>query len=154
MGAFVEEAEQRRRRAVELGREIIHAAAPGLLTVRQIATQVQEEMGGVFVNVRKDLRSGIGRGALIELCPDSAWRVMWPEAARWGFTRIWIGVQLYKVGEKQEATRLVLASHVSQGRPRRVAPNHLTYLTTHENAVAFLREAARLRQERSVAPQG
>lgn len=145
--------DQRREEVRELAEKLINAAAPGLLTMTYVATWVGQDMGLPIQGVRRYLRASVRRGMMVELAPDPQWRVAWPEATMAGID-VRIAVQLYRVNQHAEATRLVLASSSSALRPRHYGPEKSqTYLTTRRQARLFIRrvEGVRRRREKALA---
>jgi hypothetical protein len=111
-----------------------------------VATQVGERMEMPIHCVRRYLRTAVRRGQLVELVPDGAWRVTWQEAYESGIGPVRIAVEMYRVAEKREATRLVLVADSSPLRSRRGrAPYGTTYVLTARQAKLFI-ERERQRQ--------
>lgn len=143
--------DQRREEVRELAEKIINAAAPGLLTMTCVATQIGQDMGLPMQSVRRYLRASVRRGVLVELSPDPAWGVTWPEAAL-ASVKVRIAVQLYKINPHAEATRLVLVSSSSGLRPRYYGPEKSqTYLTTRRQTRLFIRRVEGVRRRKGKA---
>lgn len=129
--------DKRREEVLVLATKTLHAAAPGLVPMKDLATQIGGQLGIPFQSARRYLRANVRHGFLVELCPDTEWRVCLPDSP---VGDLFIAFQLYQCGEREERTRLVLAHPSSGLRPRHYPPvQPVSYLTTKEQVNLFVK---------------
>lgn len=128
-----------RLRVLDLAQRAIHAAEPGILSVQQVAERLHKETLVSMKTVRRYMYLNFLAGHLINLYPDSAWRVTWPEAEEAGIGTIRLCVDIFQLDDKRQATRLVLMPDWQRGRVRAVGPGTVSYLTTKDYASEFVR---------------
>lgn len=126
-------------RVQELATKIMQRAEPGILSVGDLSTLVEEELGLCRTTARRYVRLAIDDGRFIELRPGDKWRVTWPDAQKAHIGAIRLCAEIYQVDERHMASRLYLAHDAQGGRTRKVNPGITTYVMLAEHGRHFIR---------------
>lgn len=127
--------------ATTIAREAIHDAAPGLLTMTEVAEKVRVTAGVSIGTARNRLRAAVEAGGLLELAPWSRrFVVELPGAKDAGVGPFYIAREA--TGSPMYDIRYVITTDDSKMRPSSYGPGRTTYLVDPEQAREYVQQLA------------